>query len=83
MLWVVFGSSPFAFASPKISPLWYGDQHLGGLPAPLSFTPGKPAVDNCYYEYTIRDRKFAEMQGMVPQCAPDSVISAMVSQLKD
>ena len=55
---------------------------LGGLSAPLTFTPGKPTLDNCYYEYTITSEKFTELHGMTPQCAPDSVISAMVTQLK-
>jgi branched-chain amino acid transport system substrate-binding protein len=55
---------------------------LGGLSAPLTFTPGKPTLDSCYYEYTITGGKFSELHGMTPQCAPDSVISAMRSQLK-
>jgi len=39
-------------------------------------------VNNFYYEYTIAGGKFAELHRMTPQCAPDSVISAMVTQLK-
>jgi branched-chain amino acid transport system substrate-binding protein len=55
---------------------------LGGLSAPLTFTPGRPTLDNCYYEYAIIGGKFSELHGMTPQCAPDSVISAMIAQLK-
>ena len=39
-------------------------------------------MNNWYYEYAIAGGRFAELHGMTPQCAPDSVISAMVTQLK-
>ena len=55
---------------------------LGGLSAPLTFAPGKPTLDNCYYEYTITGGKFSELHGMSPQCAPDSVVSALIAELK-
>jgi branched-chain amino acid transport system substrate-binding protein len=76
------GSPQVTSASVKKGLYALKGQTLGGLSAPLTFTPGKPALDNCYYEYAITGGKFTELHGMTPQCAPDSVISAMISQLK-
>jgi branched-chain amino acid transport system substrate-binding protein len=76
------GAGPVTSARVKQGLYALKDATLGGLSAPLTFTPGKPTLDNCYYEYTIAGGKFAELHGMTPQCAPDSVISAMVTQLK-
>jgi branched-chain amino acid transport system substrate-binding protein len=76
------GSQQATSASVKKGLYALRGETLGGLSAPLTFTPGKPALDNCYYEYTIASGKFSELHGMTPQCAPDSVISAMISQLK-
>jgi branched-chain amino acid transport system substrate-binding protein len=76
------GRQPVTSASVKKGLYALKGETLGGLSAPLTFTPGKPALDNCYYEYAITDGKFSELHGMTAQCAPDSVISAMMSQLK-
>ena len=76
------GSQPVTSASVKKGLYALKGETLGGLSAPLTFTPGKPTLSNCYYEYTIAGGKFTELHGMTPQCAPDSVISAMVSELK-
>jgi branched-chain amino acid transport system substrate-binding protein len=78
----VSGSQPVTPASVKKGLYALKGETLGGLSAPLTFTPGKPTLSNCYYEYTIAGGKFTELHGMTPQCAPDPVISAMVSQLK-
>jgi branched-chain amino acid transport system substrate-binding protein len=75
------GSQQVTSASVKKGLYALKGQTLGGLSAPLTFTPGKPTLDNCYYEYAITGGKFAELHGMTPQCAPDSVISAMVTKL--
>jgi branched-chain amino acid transport system substrate-binding protein len=76
------GSPQVTSASVKKGLYALKGETLGGLSVPLTFTPGKPTLDNCYYEYAIAGGKFAELHGMTPQCAPDSVISAMISQLK-
>jgi branched-chain amino acid transport system substrate-binding protein len=84
----LFESAVAASASPQVTSASVKKglyalkgETLGGLSAPLTFTPGKPALDSCYYEYVIAGGKFRELHGMTPQCAPDSVISAMISQL--
>ena len=76
------GSQAVTSASVKKGLYALKGDTLGGLSAPLTFMPGKPTLDNCYYEYTLTGGKFSELHGMTPQCAPDSVISAMITQLK-
>jgi branched-chain amino acid transport system substrate-binding protein len=76
------GSQAVTSASVKKGLYALKGDTLGGLSAPLTFTPGKPTLDNCYYEYAIIGGKFSELHGMTPQCAPDSAISAMMAQLK-
>jgi branched-chain amino acid transport system substrate-binding protein len=76
------GSPQVTSASVKKGLYALKGETLGGLSVPLTFTPGKPTLDNCYYEYAIAGGQFTELHGMTPQCAPDSVISAMISQLK-
>jgi branched-chain amino acid transport system substrate-binding protein len=75
------GSSAVTSANVKKGLYALNGDNLGGLSSPLTFTPGKPFLHNCYYEYAIAGGKFEELHGMVPQCAPDSVIAAVASRL--
>jgi branched-chain amino acid transport system substrate-binding protein len=54
---------------------------LGGLTAPLHFTPGKPSPHNCYFAYMVQGGKFAAPDGLKPTCVPDDVIAAVAAKL--
>lgn len=50
---------------------------LGGLAAtPLTFTPGKPTSQRCYFITKISGDKWTAFQGMTPQCEPSQFITA-------
>lgn len=74
MLWVLFGSSPFAFASPRISPLRCGDQHLGGLPAALC--QGLKQAHVTCYDLGLDQ---STIQRVVSECTTDGVSAPLVS----
>jgi branched-chain amino acid transport system substrate-binding protein len=44
---------------------------LGGLsPTPLTFTPGKPSTQRCYFVVQIKNKKWVAYQNGKPQCEP-------------
>ncbi len=51
------------------------NQTLGGLAPPLTFSPGKPSVVNCYFVAKITDGRFTEPQGHRTSCAPNAVVN--------
>jgi branched-chain amino acid transport system substrate-binding protein len=56
-------------------------QTLGGLTPPLTFTPGKPAIINCYFVAGIAHGMFTEPQGIRTSCAPDAVVNKVLKLL--
>jgi len=54
---------------------------LGGLAPPLTFTAGKPALINCYFNIEVTGGKITAPQGLKTSCAPDAVIGAIASQI--
>lgn len=54
-------------------------QTLGGLTPPLTFSAGKPALDNCYFSYQISAGHFTTLNGGQPECAPTAVVSSILS----
>lgn len=55
---------------------------LGGLTGPLTFTPGKVTLNNCYFNYVLKDGKFSVPGGTPkPVCAPADVIDKIVGAL--
>jgi branched-chain amino acid transport system substrate-binding protein len=57
------------------------NETLGGLAPPLSFTQGQPALVNCYFTFGQSNGKFTEPNGLATSCAPDALVSAIVSSL--
>jgi len=57
------------------------NETLGGLTPPLTFTKGKPALINCYFNIEVTGGKVIAPQGLKTSCAPDAVIGAIASQL--
>jgi branched-chain amino acid transport system substrate-binding protein len=53
---------------------------LGGLTVPLTYTPGKPTLFNCYFITQIRAGQFTEPKGLTPEWAPDAVIASLLSK---
>jgi branched-chain amino acid transport system substrate-binding protein len=44
---------------------------LGGLSAsPLTFTPGSPTTEHCYFVVAIKNKKWTAPFGMKTQCSP-------------
>ena len=54
---------------------------LGGMTAPLTFTPGKPSPHNCYFNYEAQNGKFVAPNGLKPTCVPDAAIAAVAAKL--
>jgi branched-chain amino acid transport system substrate-binding protein len=54
---------------------------LGGLTPPLTFTQGKPTLVNCYFEIKAVNGKFSAPNGLTPSCAPDALVSQVVSEI--
>jgi branched-chain amino acid transport system substrate-binding protein len=65
--------------SVKTALYQFKGETLGGMVAPLTFTPGQPTLINCYFVLGIEDRKFTLPQGLEPTCAPDDVIAPVVA----
>jgi branched-chain amino acid transport system substrate-binding protein len=56
---------------------------LGGLAPPLTYTPGKPTLINCYFTETLKDNKF-EAGSLTPTCpsaAGDKLIAAIAAAI--
>jgi hypothetical protein len=43
----------------------------------VTFTPGKPAVSNCFFTYQIENGAFTEPDGLHPIYAPTSVVASV------
>jgi branched-chain amino acid transport system substrate-binding protein len=54
---------------------------LGGLTAPLTFTPGKPTFTPCYFTVQLRQGTFASANGDKPSCLPAPVTKALLMAL--
>jgi branched-chain amino acid transport system substrate-binding protein len=52
---------------------------LGGFTAPLTFTPGKPTLINCYYTFVIKDGNFTTPDGLGPKFAPDAIVNKIAA----
>jgi branched-chain amino acid transport system substrate-binding protein len=51
---------------------------LGGIVGPLTFTPGKPTFNNCYFEWKIdSSSRFQSVNGSKPICAPAALVSSL------
>jgi branched-chain amino acid transport system substrate-binding protein len=54
---------------------------LGGLVPPLTFTPGKATVVNCYFAIGIKNGQFTTPHGLTPQCAPQALVDGVASEV--
>jgi branched-chain amino acid transport system substrate-binding protein len=75
------GSGPVTSASIKRGLYALKGDTLGGLTMPLSFTPGKPALHNCYFIYAIKNGYFVEPNGIAPTCVEGTMIDAVAAKL--
>jgi branched-chain amino acid transport system substrate-binding protein len=75
------GNGPITPASIKKGLYALRGDTLGGLTVPLTYTPGKPSPQNCYFSYSILGGKFIEPHGLKPVCASSAVISAAAAAL--
>jgi branched-chain amino acid transport system substrate-binding protein len=75
------GDKPITAASVKEGLYSFNGDTLGGLTAPLRFTPDKPSPHNCYFAYMVQGGKFAAPNGLKPTCVPDTVIAAVAAKL--
>jgi branched-chain amino acid transport system substrate-binding protein len=57
------------------------NDNLGGLAPPLTFTQGKPTAVNCWFTLGINGGKVTEPKGLNSSCAPDALISGVLSKL--
>jgi branched-chain amino acid transport system substrate-binding protein len=57
-------------------------QTLGGLAPPLTFTPGKPSLHNCYFSYTIKAGKFALRNSGKPTCVDSAVLEPVLATIE-
>jgi branched-chain amino acid transport system substrate-binding protein len=73
-------NGPITSASIKQGLYSLKDETLGGLAPPLNFTPGKPAVVDCYFEAGIKAGQFTLPGGTAPVCAPSSIIAPVVAE---
>jgi branched-chain amino acid transport system substrate-binding protein len=71
------GDSTVTAASVKKGLYALKGETLGGLVAPLTFTPGKANLTNCYYSYALDAGKFVETDNMKPTCA-DGAIDSLI-----
>jgi branched-chain amino acid transport system substrate-binding protein len=51
---------------------------LGGLTAPLTFTPGKPTFTPCYFTVQLKGGNFISLNGNRPTCLPTAVTTALM-----
>jgi branched-chain amino acid transport system substrate-binding protein len=75
------GPGPVTSASIKRGLYSLKGTTLGGLTAPLTFTPGKVALNNSYFPYEIKNGAFVETHGMTPVTVPSGPINALVAAL--
>jgi branched-chain amino acid transport system substrate-binding protein len=75
------GDKPITAASVKQGLYSLKGDTLGGMTAPLTFTPGKPSPHNCYFYYTIQHGTFVAPDGLTPICVPDAAIAAVAAKL--
>jgi branched-chain amino acid transport system substrate-binding protein len=54
---------------------------LGGLAPPLTYTPGKPGIINCYFIAKVVGGRFTEPQGVRTSCAPSAVVNRLLPLL--
>ena len=57
------------------------NETLGGFSPPLTFTPGKPDLVNCYFTFGINGGKYSLPDGTKTSCAPMSVLEQIVAPL--
>jgi branched-chain amino acid transport system substrate-binding protein len=54
---------------------------LGGLSAPLTFTPGKPTFTPCYFTVQLKNGAFVSLNGNRPSCLPAPVTKSLLTAL--
>jgi branched-chain amino acid transport system substrate-binding protein len=54
---------------------------LGGLSAPLTFTPGKPTFTSCYFTVQLKNGNFVSLNGNRASCLPPNVTTALMKAL--
>ncbi|MBY8862971.1 ABC transporter substrate-binding protein [Nocardia sp. CA2R105] len=54
---------------------------LDGLTAPLTYTKGKPSVNNCYFPIEIQNSQFIAPHGATPTCIPQDKLTPLVNSL--
>jgi branched-chain amino acid transport system substrate-binding protein len=57
------------------------NETLGGLSAPLTFTPGKPAFVPCYFTQELSGGKFASLNADKPTCLTAAQSAALLKAL--
>ena len=73
------GPGPVTSASIKRGLYSLKGDTLGGFTAPLTFTPGKPALVNSYYTFEIKNGQFVAPDGLAPKLAPSSLVSSIAT----
>ena len=68
-------------ASVKAALYTLKGETLGGIAPPLTFTPGQPALVNCYFEMGQSNGQFTTPNGLSTSCAPDALVNAIVASL--
>jgi branched-chain amino acid transport system substrate-binding protein len=58
------------------------DETLGGLAPPLSFVQDQPTAINCYFVISIQSAKFTAPNGVKTDCAPDAVMTPLVTAIR-
>jgi|HubBroStandDraft_5_1064220.scaffolds.fasta_scaffold24236_3 branched-chain amino acid transport system substrate-binding protein len=75
------GPGPITSASIKHGLYSLRNATLGGLTAPLNFTPGKVTLNNSYFSFTIKNGAFVETHGMTPVEVPSGPVTTLVAAL--
>jgi branched-chain amino acid transport system substrate-binding protein len=75
------GSGPVTSASVKRGLYALKNETLGGLSGPLTFIPGKPSPQNCYFTYKISSARFVTISGEKPVCAPEALVAQVAAGL--
>jgi branched-chain amino acid transport system substrate-binding protein len=85
---VMFEAAVKASGSAQVTPesikkglYTFRNETFGGLTVPLTFTPGKPAVSNCFFTYQIENGAFTEPNGLHPICAPNGDVAAVTGKI--
>jgi len=73
--------TPVTAASLKTALYSLKGDTLGGLTAPLTFVKNKPTLVNCFFTASLENGTFTTPNGLKTTCAPDALISAIVSKL--